>query len=301
MLKSFETRIVAHFDLMVEVLGEVGRDPGALLRVVREADEAASDLGRRYDPSRRLGLAYATADTATPFVVRGKEYRQELSEVSGDVRVIYGSANKDIKTTLYADARETIAITPPRAYALPTTWTEVIDRLRAHGLRLERLAEPVTGEFEAYRLAEPVWARQPFEGRHRVSFKTILTRRRRTLTAGTVLVKLDQPAAKVAIHLLEPDAPDSLLSWGFFDSVFEQKEYGEHYALEALARTMLERDPALRAEFFERLQADAAFRADPAARLDFFFRRSSYWDDRKDVYPVIRVANDVPMKTVPYD
>ncbi len=46
--------------------------------------------------------------------------------------------------------------------------------------------------------------------------------------------------------LLEPDAPDSLLFWGFFNSIFEQKEYGEGYMLEKLARDMLAKDEKLK-------------------------------------------------------
>ena len=67
--------------------------------------------------------------------------------------------------------------------------------------------------------------------------------------------------------------------WGFFDAVFEQKEYAEAYVLEKLAREMLDKDPALRAEFTKAL-ADPAFAASATRRLDFFYRRSPWWDQR---------------------
>jgi len=102
---------------------------------------------------------------------------------------------------------------------------------------------------------------------------------------------LDQPLAKLAINLLEPEAPDSLLSWGFFNAIFEQKEYGESYILEGLAREMMEDDPKLREEFEERLVNDAAFAASPAERLHFFYRRSKYWDPYMNVYPVGRIVS----------
>ena len=43
---------------------------------------------------------------------------------------------------------------------------------------------------------------------------------------------------RLAAHLLEPEAPDSLTTWGFFDAVFEEKEYMEDL-LEAVAEKML--------------------------------------------------------------
>jgi hypothetical protein len=91
------------------------------------------------------------------------------------------------------------------------------------------------------------------------------------------------------VHLLEPEAPDSLVAWGFVNPVFEQKEYLENYVAEELARTMLQDDAALREEFAKKLAADPAFAADPKQRLEFFYRRSPYWDMQRDVVPILRV------------
>jgi len=44
----------------------------------------------------------------------------------------------------------------------------------------------------------------------------------------------------------------------------------------------------LRAQFEAKLRDDAAFAASPAARLEFFYRRHSAWDDRYNLYPVMR-------------
>ena len=113
----------------------------------------------------------------------------------------------------------------------------------------------------------------------------------RTFPRKSVLVPLDQPLAKLAINLLEPEAPDSLLSWGFFNAIFEQKEYGESYILEGLARKMMADDPKLREEFEERLANDADFAASPAERLHFFYQSSPYWDPYMNVYPVGRIVS----------
>jgi hypothetical protein len=88
--------------------------------------------------------------------------------------------------------------------------------------------------------------------------------------------------------LLEPLAPDSLLAWGRFNNAFERKEYMEDYVAESVAREMM-RDPAVKAEFERRLREDKAFSDDPAARLEFFYRRHPSWDERYRLYPVLRV------------
>ena len=294
MLKSFEVRVRATYDLLVAALEEVNRDPAAIRRATREADAEAAALGAAYDAARRMPLRLAVGASSRPMRFRGVEFRLEASEVSGGQRVVYGTAPRDVEVPLF-DAFETSAgVAPPIAYVVPAAWSEVVERLEAHGVRTERLAREVTGEFETYRLEEARWGPAPYEGRHPARFTARPVVERRTLPAGSVLVRLDQPLSKVAVHLLEPAAPDSLAAWGFFDAIFEQKEYAEGYVLEALARRMLAADPELAREYEALLSSDKAFRESPEARLEFFYRRSPYRDARIGAYPVVRLTRPLP-------
>jgi hypothetical protein len=113
-----------------------------------------------------------------------------------------------------------------------------------------------------------------------------------TFPIGSVVVPLNQRLSKVVIHWLEPEAPDSALRWGLFDSIFEQKEYGEGYVLEKLARENLAKDPALKTEFEQRLETDPAFAASPRARLDFFYEHSPWFvANHIGEYPVGRLLS----------
>jgi hypothetical protein len=113
-----------------------------------------------------------------------------------------------------------------------------------------------------------------------------------------LFVPIAQPRARVAVALFEPRAPDSLLQWGMFNGAFEQKEYMEEYVAEDVARAQLRADPPLQAAFEQRLASDAAFAANPSARLAFFARRHASWDERFGLYPVMR-TEDVPQVLPP--
>ena len=54
---------------------------------------------------------------------------------------------------------------------------------------------------------------------------------------------------------------------------------------------MLAEDPELKREFEEKLRVDEAFANDPGARLYFFYRRSPYWDEKLNAYPVGRLMD----------
>jgi hypothetical protein len=178
----------------------------------------------------------------------------------------------------------------PLAYAIPPEWKPVVEILKLHGVRVELSAHAETRTAEIYRFREVAWTEEPFEGHHLVRFGTEKATETRTIPAGWFLIPMNQRAGRLILNLLEPDAPDSFVRWGFFDRIFEQKEDYSDYVMEQVARQMLEKDRRLKDEFEARLSRDAQFAGDRRARLDFFYVRSPYFEKDKNVYPVLRIV-----------
>ncbi|BAC90415.1 M14 family metallopeptidase [Gloeobacter violaceus] len=292
MLKDYKSRVTATYDLLVEIFAHLKRYPSELRTLVARVDEQTVARGRRYDPNFRYPLTFKLSEHSRPFQFQGFETTLELSAVSGSTWLRYEPTKpKTFTIPLFDEATVEKAVAPPLAYVVPVSLTEVIDKIKAHGLRHRTLDGPSTLTVETYEFSAPVWEAAPFEGRIRLKdFKLTPIRRQITYPAGSLVVPLDQRAANVAIHLLEPQGPDSLLQWGFLDAIFEQKEYAEAYVMEKMAREMLARDPKLKAEFERKVSEESAFAASPEARLEFFYRRTPYWDDRYNIYPIGRLT-----------
>jgi hypothetical protein len=64
----------------------------------------------------------------------------------------------------------------------------------------------------------------------------------------------------------------------------------EEYVAEEVAREQMAADPALAAEFRKKVDSDEAFAKNGHARLDFFARRHASWDERWNLYPVLRIS-----------
>lgn len=301
MLKPYRPRVIGTYDFLRFTLAEVSRDPQSLLAAVREADEKTVADGRTYDPARRFPLDFELTEKPTPYKLKALEYHTELSDISGAPYVTFGTKPVDMTVPMYNEFRVKTAIAPPLSYIVPVQWKDVIEVLRTHGLTMQTTTEPEAIDVESYRFVDVKWAGSPFEGRLMPSFKVEVVHERRTFPAGSIIVPLAQESAKVAISLLEPEAPDSLVHWGFFNGTFEQKEYAENYVLEELARKMLAGDPRLREEFEKKLASDATFASNPRARLQFFYQRSPYWDKQMNLYPVGRIITPltVPLKQLP--
>ena len=296
-LKPYRTRVIGHYNITRRTLEVLNCGPQTLRQAVQAADAQTTKLGETYDPQRKLPLTLKRTGEWEPITFRGFAYRREPSKISGDLRIIYDNTQpRELETRWFNRTEVDQTIDSPRAYLIPPQWTEVIELLEAHGLRYRRLTQPLATEVQTYRFRNVSFPHMPYEGRFAPRFETERFTESRTYLPGSLLVPLDQPAAKVAIHLLEPDAPDSAVRWGLFNAIFERKEYGEHYVLEALARRMLTQDAQLKAEFQALLDSDPQFAGNPWARLYFFYQRSPYFDAAQNVYPVGRLLGELPGK-----
>ena len=308
MLKDYKTRVLGNYELLRAVLEKINADADQLVQMNRAADAATIAAGKSYDPARKIALRTAPSDRPETLHYLGYKRKHVLSEVSGAVWTQYTHEPEAIDLPLYDDFQSIYSVVPPRAYIVPAQWTQVIDLLRDHGVQMQPTTARWESEVETYRCV-PKWNNMVFEGRHPMSIVDFGDTSRYTpvcqpvkeklaFAPGSMLVPLDQRTAKVIVGLLEPDAPDSCIQWGFFDAIFEQKEFGEAYVLEPLAREMLAKDPALKTEFEKKLADDKAFAGDPDARLSFFYDHSPYRDARIGLYPVGRLAtlDGVPLK-----
>ena len=280
-LKPYRQRVLGTRVLLESTL-EILAEHGEELAVATRADQ------ERDWPSLPLGWGRDKEAQEEPFEFLAVEQQLDSSVVSGGQRVRWTGVPVTVDVPVYRTTRLIGSVVPPRAYWIPAAWSDVIERLDAHGLEMEILTQPRELEVEMYRFGDPEYSDEPFEGRLRVEAEATTLSGRQTYATGSARVSTDQPLGVLATLLLEPLSPDSFFQWGFFNGIFQRTEYAESYVLEPLAEQMLEADPELRQEFERRLAEDADFAASPRQRLRWFYERSPLLDARWRLYPVGR-------------
>ena len=291
MLKSYAVRVYAIYDLLHVLLDNINRDPAALLAATSKAD--ANTMARAKDATVSVPLTYKADPTSTPFELKGYAFTQTHSDISNDIWIQYDPTKPETyRIDNWNGLLPDLSINPPAAYVVPGEWKAIIEKLDAHGIAYRRIGHPMKKvDAQAYQLDQPQWASQPFEGHlmlRSFTLRTVPTEV--TLSPDSIIVPMNQRAANVVIELLEPQAPDSLLHWGYLNAIFETKEYGEPRVLEKLARDMMAKDPQLKAAFEQKLHDDPAFAASSRARLEFFFERSPWYSVQAvGAYPVLRL------------
>ena len=276
MLKPYQSRVRGTYDVLRYTIEEIQKNKASLFAANRKADAETIERGATYDATGQFPLRIEVTDKSESFAFKGIEYKLEGSDISGAKRIVYGTKPLNITIPKFDEAKVAASVATPLYYIVPPQWTEAIAVLEAQGIEFQRLSKPLKVEVESYKFSEVKFAPASFESRVTVSFKANPIVETREFPVGSLVIPTAQERANVAIHLLEPQSPDSLVYWGFFNAIFEQKEYGEGYVLEKLAREMLAKDANLKREFEAKLK-DETFAKNPRARLTFFYERSPYF------------------------
>ncbi len=277
MLKDYRTRVEATYQTLVATSTFLVKNASRLKALNRAADAPLKE-------GETVIFASKPSSEKRPFTFLGWRYTPTVSGAAGGPVAAWVHEPVDTVTTVQDQYLPGASGVAPAGYAIPAAWTDVIDRLRLHGLPVRILEAPVTDAFSTDRFEGVRFATRPFEGRFQPSFTVRPVTETRTLPQGTAIV----PVSRLAMQLLEPDAPDSLLKWGLFNNVFEQKEYFEDYAMAPVGDAMLAKDSKLKAEFEAWLLKNP--NAGKNERLGWLFDRSPYADARLNAYPVVRLT-----------
>lgn len=289
MLKPHKQRTEATYDLIVFSAEFLNKNTERLKLIIRMADETTADATFR---DRPFPIRWQRDDSDSTMVdFKGVEYDVVQSDLTGGKWFQY-HPDKPITYELpwFNKSKPSVMVDLPEAYIIPPQWPEVIYRLALHGIEVEYLEEDAALWVEQYRFKDPSWSRNPYEGRHPMgNIEYEASRDTVVFVKGSAVVDMNQRTARVIASILEPSAPDSYVYWGFFDPIFEQKEYSETYVMEGIAREMLEADPELKAEFEKKKEEDPEFSKNQWGMLNWFYARTPYWDNNLNLYPVGKI------------
>ena len=281
-LKPHEQRVLGTYVFIEEAMRLLA-DKGSALRAATDQDKALrpAEIPANFEQE-------ATPSSTRPF--RGVLYEMYDSPASGRKEIRWlGRPDPEMWWMPFYGSKPALTLKRPTAYWIPGYRTDLIERLKAHGIEMETLTTPRHVAVDMLRLVSPKLATRANEGHVQASVETVEVERRDwTFPPGSVRVPTDQPLGDIVVLLLEPQSNESFFAWGMFPEVMSRVEYIEPYAIAPLAERMLAADPALKAAFEAKLAAEPVFAADPQARLAWFYERTPFYDERYLLYPVAR-------------
>ncbi|KGF82144.1 peptidase M14 [Massilia sp. JS1662] len=285
--KDYPTRVRITHNAIVSVLQQVAAHGAEWMQAARAADARATRIA-----GQPVALTYRTTDKTTMVDFQGYAYTRTMSDVSGMLMTHYDETKPQVwHVPLRDEVVADLQVQAPGAgYVVPAAWAQMVaTKLTQHGIVFRKVDKAIAAApVQTFRADQATFAPTSFESHQRLKVEGNWKPEPRNLVKGALFVPIAQPKARLVMALFEPQGPDSLLAWGEFNNAFERKEYMEEYVAEDVAREQMARDPALAAEFRRKVETDPAFAKNAHARLEFFARRHSSWDERLNLYPVLR-------------
>ena len=287
--KDYATRVRSTHVTVKAVLKAIANNGREWLKAAQIADVRATAVG-----GKPVALSYKATEKSRTIDFKGYKYTRTMSEVSGALMTRYDDKKPQIwKLTVRDDVQPNLIVTAPKGgyvvAAAHAGW--VGEKLKQHSIQFQKItASSDKVALETFRAEAANLDTKSNEGHQRISLKGDWKTETCAVAAGSLFVPIAQAKSTLVMSLFEPAAPDSLVAWGGFNTAFEQKEYMEDYVAEDVAREQLAADPALFIEFMHKITTDDTFAKNPKARLEFFARRHSSWDERFNLYPVMRSA-----------
>ncbi len=253
---SFKTRIVETYWFLEESLSYVASHGDTVREVVAKANRE-SIIGQQLAVRQQLvkapvlqKIVFApTISVRNPYVA-DRPYRLRpdglgTAHVTSEILPFFGTAEptettlaprvwvvpiSTTSTSAPAQATTAAPTAAPTAFGgarggaagTPTQrmMAAVIDRLEAHGIRYSITAADQPFNGDRFKIATNTLDAREYQGSHKARTLTgVWEAAEQTLPAGSLVIPMDQPLARLAFILLDPRSDDGFMWWNVLDAV----------------------------------------------------------------------------------
>ncbi|MFM1947684.1 MAG: hypothetical protein RL207_1967 [Bacteroidota bacterium] len=273
MLKPFPQRVQATLAFMEGIIAFTTENALEI-----EAKRSAAKLWARN--LHQYAFNYQLTEKADSISFKGFEHSFPLHPITGlkeltyDRTLPYERLIPWYKTYVPKDT-----VTVPEYYVVGGQEQGVIDRLKANHVSYETLTKQSIDTLRVFSVKSYKSPSQPYEGHFKLAqIEVGESEQAIDLKPGDILIPSHQDAALFIHASLQPRAEDSYLSWNFFDSYLQQKEYFSNYVFKDQIAVILDKNQQLQEEYQLRKATDEKFRNSEWDQLYFIYSRSPYFE-----------------------
>jgi len=182
------------------------------------------------------------------------------------------------------------SIDVPKYYVVGGQETEVIKYLQFNGVAFQVIDSFYLKEVNCFVVKDYKAPARPYEGHFKLSNIQIANSTQKLLLKpGDIIIPTKQDRAHFIHAVLQPRAEDSYLSWNFFDSYLQQKEYFSAYIFKSQIEEILAKDLNLKKAYEEKKAIDIKFAQSEWDQLFYIYQNSEYFEQTFMRLPVYQI------------
>ena len=242
---DFKSRVLGCYKLIHSLAEYASAHSAEIRSLIANADRKTIARGINLTATDSFAIDYRVKPAAKEVTV--KTFEAELASDS-DGRKIFKKTDRQKTVTVpyYIDYYPFKSVKLPFAYLLTVNDEKIIELLRNHGVKVEKLDEETKIEAERFDVTELHGSSRLNQGHYLNNISGKYIESITDFPAGTIVIRMAQPLANLAAYLLEPESNDGLLTWNFLDRYLVPqwgRDYYPYPVCKILKNTVLRTNP----------------------------------------------------------
>ncbi len=220
----FEKRILSNYYLLVSVLEYTASHAAEIKDMLAKADQATIDLIKTGAGKIQRGVRYTLAPEPDPVRMLIRE-TVPYTDANGRKRQRPTGNLNWLENIKHSNHFVPVKLaTVPRTYIFPAELENVAQKLKDHGIIVNKTDKKIKVDGEEYLISKLTRSEREGYGGHKTvtldgEFKPV----KKSIPAGSYYVDMAQPLAWLTFYLLEPQSDDGLLYWNYFDEYLQKQ------------------------------------------------------------------------------
>ncbi len=226
--ERFYQRINSTHAFVSEILEYANRNAHAIAEVNRSAEKSTIEQVKNGAGKVKKGVKFkmVSSETLNHFITY--DHVPMLDSGGKKIWVRTGKIVEVDKVNYFAGFEAELESTVPRGYIIPARFTEVIENLIMHGIKVEKLESKQNFKGEIFKIDSLSQDRQSFQKHRASTLFGAFKNSKKMYNTGDYKVDMAQPLANLIFYLLEPQSDDGLAHWNFFDAYLNGENQTSH-------------------------------------------------------------------------
>jgi hypothetical protein len=222
---DFRSRVRATEVFVEETLHAIAADAARIMALTAQLDGETKAYASGAAGRPALGVEFRLAAAShDPVSILVGEVKKTLNPRSGQEMLVMTDTAIPVRMKEYGIFEATRTVAMPRGWLMARAHVEsaaysaAIDRLRWHGLQVQRVVADTELAVERFVIDSYTRAPKPFQNRYEARLTGRREAAKLSAQEGALFIPANQPLARLAFYLLEPESDDGLVTWNLIET-----------------------------------------------------------------------------------
>jgi hypothetical protein len=217
---DFKGRVEVTEDFVEEIWRSAAANAKQIMTLTAQADRMFTTPNPK---AMALGVAFEIRALPEPVEILVGDVTKVPNPRSGREMLAMAPLAAPVMMKDYGVFEATRSVMLPKGWLIPKNTADngrlaaALDRLRWHGINIEELTADAVVAVERFSIADITKAPKPFQGHQEARLKGEFNKAQLTVQAGSLYIPANQPLARLAFYLLEPESDDGLVTWNIIE------------------------------------------------------------------------------------